>query len=133
MATPVINRNASNTVSTHLQKSSDSSADGSSKVLEQKCEETLQASDADNAKRSFKRKIKQRCCYVVDRKKIYPNTELPDGELNPTDDLLKLDVGRIYLNIIQEEKGRKEFGFLSLMSSCYNGRIGALNAESFAE
>ena len=50
-------------------------------------------------------------------KAIYPNTELPDGELDPMDDLLQLDVGRVYLKIIQEDKGRKEFGFFPLMAS----------------
>jgi len=49
------------------------------------------------------------------------------------DDLLQLDVGRVYLNIIKEDKGRKEFGFLPLMANCCKGQIGALNAESFAE
>ena len=42
-------------------------------------------------------------------------------------------MGRVYLKIIQEDKGRKEFGFLPLMASCCKGQIGALNAESFAE
>ena len=49
------------------------------------------------------------------------------------DDLLQLDVGRVYLKIIQEDKGRKEFGFFPLMESLCKGRIGALNADIFVE
>ena len=49
------------------------------------------------------------------------------------DDILQLDVGRVYLKIIQDDKGRKEFGFFPLMASCCKGQIGALNLESFAE
>ena len=43
---------------------------GSYNSSDQDCEETLQADDADNAKRSFKRKIKRWCGYVADCKKI---------------------------------------------------------------
>ena len=71
VTTPVINRNTANTSSTHLQNASDSSADGSSNSSEQECEYTLQASDADNAKICFKRKIKRWCGYAVDRRAIY--------------------------------------------------------------
>ena len=70
---------------------------------------------------------------MVDWKAIYSNTELLDGELDPMDNLLQLDMGRVYLKIIQEDKGRKEFGFFPLMASCCKGQIGALNAEIFAE
>ena len=69
---------------------------------------------------------------MVDWKEIYPNTDFPDGELDPMDDLLQLDVGRVYLKIIQEDKGRKEF-FSPLMASCCKSQIGALNTESFSE
>ena len=58
--------------------------------------------------------MKQWCGYVVDCKEIYPNTELPYGELYPMDGLLQLDVGRVYLKIIQEDKGRMEFCFFHL-------------------
>ena len=81
---------------------------------EQECEETLQADDADNSKRSFKRKIKCWCGYLVNWKAIYPNMELPDGKLDPIDNFLQLDVGRLYIKIIQADKGRKEFGFFCL-------------------
>ena len=92
-------------------------------MSEQECEETLQADDAENAKRSFKMNSKRCCGYVVNWKAIYPNTELPDGELDPMDDLLQLDVGRVYLKIIQEDIGRKEFGFFPLMASYCIGQI----------
>ena len=78
VATLIINTNAYNTASTHLQNSPDCLADGSSNLLEQECEETLQADDADNAKISFKRRIKWWCGYVVNWKEIYPNKELLD-------------------------------------------------------
>ena len=99
--TLIINSNGANTDSTHLQNASYSLADGSSNLSEKKCEETLKSDDAENAKRSFKTKTKRWCGYVVDWKSIYPNTELLDGELDPMDDLLQLNVGRVYLNIIQ--------------------------------
>ena len=51
---------------------------------------------------------------MVNWKAIYPNTELLDGELDPMYDLLQLDVGRVYLKIIQEDKGRMEFCFFHL-------------------
>ena len=95
VASLIINTNAANTESTRLQNTLDSSADGSSNSSEKECDETLQADDADNAKRSFKRRIKRWCGYVVDWKAIYPNTELPDGELDPMYDLLQFDVGRV--------------------------------------
>ena len=54
---------------------------------------------------------------MVDWKEIYPNTELPDGELDPMNDLRQLDVGRVYLKIIQEDKGSKELDFFHLWQS----------------
>ena len=101
MDTLIINTNAANTAYNHLNNSSDILADGSYNLSEQECEETLQSDDADNTKRSFKRKIKRWCGYVVDWKAIYPTTELPDRELYPMYDLLQLDVGRVYLKIIK--------------------------------
>ena len=98
MAKHIINTNAANTAYTHLQNALDSSVDGSSNFSGQECEETLQSDDSDNAKRIFKRNIKRWCGYVDNWKVIYPNTELPDGDLDPMDDLLQLDVVRIYLN-----------------------------------
>ena len=74
VASLIININAADTASTHLQNASDSLADGSSNSLDQDCKETLQADDTDNSKRSFKRNIKQWCGYVVNWKAIYPNT-----------------------------------------------------------
>ena len=90
-------------------------------MSEQECEERLQEDDSENTKIVFKRKIKQLCGYVVDWKAIYPNTELPDGELDPMDYLLQIDEGLVYIKIIQEDKGRKELDFSPLMASCYKG------------
>ena len=106
MDTLIINTNSANTSSNHLQKALDSLADVSSNSSEQECEETLQADDADNSKRSFKRKIKCWCGYLVNWKEIYPNIELPYGELDLMDNFLQLDVGRFYIKIIQADKGR---------------------------
>ena len=99
--TIIINTNAANTASTHLQNASDSLEDGSYNSSGQECEELLQADDADNAKRIFKSNIKRWCGYMVNWKEIYPNTGLLDGELDPMDDLLQLDMRRVYLKIIQ--------------------------------
>ena len=100
VAALIINKNAANTDYTHLQNASYILADGSSNLSEQECEETLLSDDADNAKRSSKRKIKRWSGYVVDWKAIYPNTKLLDGELDPMYDFLQLDVGCIYPNNI---------------------------------
>ena len=123
MAALIINTNAAKTASNHLKNALDSLSDGSSNSSEQDCEETLQADDAENAKRSLKRNIKRWCGYVVYWKSIYPNTELSDGELDPMDDLLQLDVGRVYLKIIQEDKGRKEFGFFHLWQAAAGAKL----------
>ena len=77
--------------------------------MEQECEETPQSNDVENAKGNFRRRIKWWCGYVVNWKTIKPKTELTYVELNPMDDLLQLDVGRVCLKIIQEDKGKKEF------------------------
>ena len=76
MAALIINTNAAKTASNHLKNALDSLSDGSSNSSEQECEETLQADDAENAKKTFKRNIKRWCGYVVDWNAIYPNTEL---------------------------------------------------------
>ena len=68
--TLIINTDAANTASTHLQNALYSPEDVSSNLLKQECEDMLQADDEENANISFKRNIKQWCGYVVDWKSI---------------------------------------------------------------
>jgi len=47
--------------------------------------------------------------------------------------LLKVDVGPIYLALMESDLNRTQYGFLPLMASCSKSQIGACNAESFCE
>ena len=69
---------------------------------------------------------------VVDWKAEFPEAKLEGVDL--LNDLLDIDMGRLYGKIITEiDPDRSKFGFLPLMAGCCDGQIGALNAESFAE
>ena len=63
--------------------------------------------------------------------------EFPEANLKPpldvVDDLLPLDVGKLYKKIEASDPERRLYGYLPLMASCSYGQIGALNAESFCE
>ena len=114
---------------------SDESVHSEGKSSEEETEEDKQAADAEEARSTIRKKLKNWCRYVVDWKGLYPDAELPEtnNEVLPLDDLLHLDVGVLYRKIEEEDKDRKLYGFLPLMASCCKGQIGALNAESYAE
>ena len=63
--------------------------------------------------------------------------QFPEAKLKPpldaVDDLLPLDVGKLYKKLEASDKERKVYGYLPLMASCSYAQIGALNAESFCE
>lgn len=64
-------------------------------------------------------------------------TEFPQEKLQPpldaVNDLMDLDVGKLYGKLERSDPDRKVYGYLPLMASCCYGQIGALNAESFCE
>jgi hypothetical protein len=60
---------------------------------------------------------------------------VPDanGHFDLIRDLMGLDMGQLYSKIITKDPDRSSFGFLPLMAGCSDGKIGALNSESFTE
>jgi hypothetical protein len=48
-------------------------------------------------------------------------------------DLIPLNMGKLYLKIMTGDPDRTNFGFLPLMAGCCDDQIGALNADNFAE
>ena len=46
---------------------------------------------------------------------------------------MPLDMGPLYLKIIESDKDRRLYGLVPLMASSSFGQIGALNAESYCE
>jgi hypothetical protein len=109
-----------------------SSSDEEDKNNPELTEEELVEQDKSNAMNEFQKVLKKWLRHDVPWKTLYPDqveTDTPDL----VKDLMKLDMGVVYKQIIQEDKDRKCFGFLPLMASCSKGQIGALNAESYAE
>jgi len=49
------------------------------------------------------------------------------------EDLMDLDMGVVFLDIIKSDPDRMNFGFMPLLASSSEGEIGAVNAESYAE
>ena len=58
--------------------------------------------------------------------------KLPD-EPDPVKDLMPLNVGRVYMDLIKKDTTQSSYGLIPLMASCSVGQLGALNAESFCE
>ena len=53
--------------------------------------------------------------------------------LDLTEDLMNLNVGKIYQELELADMGRKTYGYIPLMASCSTGQLGALSAESYCE
>ena len=79
----------------------------------------------------FKRVLKNWARHRVEWARIFPDVDL--GKLNIIEDLMKLDISLVYLDIIKTDTDRKSFGYMPLLASCSEGEIGAVNAECFAE
>ena len=98
----------------------------------EKSEEDLALEDAAAAEKEFKKVFANWFGLVIDWKAEFPEKKLKGVDL--LDDLIDLDIGRLYEKIITVvDPDRQKYGFLPLMAGCCDGQIGALNAESFAE
>ena len=98
----------------------------------EKSEEDLALEDAAAAEKEFKKVFANWFGLVIDWKAEFAEKKLKGADL--LDDLIDLDIGRLYEKIITEvDPDRQKYGFLPLMAGCCDGQIGALNAESFAE
>ena len=98
----------------------------------EKSEEDLALEDAAAAEKEFKKVFANWFGLVIDWKAEFAEKKLKGVDL--LDDLIDLDIGRLYEKIITEvDPDRYKYGFLPLMAGCCDGQIGALNAESFAE
>ena len=53
--------------------------------------------------------------------------------LDLTEDLMKLDIGKVYRQIEAMDTARVQFGWIPTMASSSVGQIGALSAESYCE
>ncbi|KAI9344980.1 hypothetical protein BDR26DRAFT_932541 [Obelidium mucronatum] len=62
---------------------------------------------------------------------FFPNVPSTDPDL--VDDLMDIDIGLVYNNILELDPKREKYGFLPLMATCSKGQIGALPAESYCE
>ena len=78
--------------------------------------------------------------YKVDWEDMYPalkkrrEAEGRDKEpLDLTEDLMRLDVGKLYNEVVRQDQGRRTYGYIPLMASCSTGQLGALSAESYCE
>jgi hypothetical protein len=64
----------------------------------------------------------------------FPEADLEDKvPLDLINDLMPLNMGKLYLKILTGDPDRTKFGFLPLMAGRCDSQIGTLNAESFAE
>ena len=71
---------------------------------------------------------------------LYPNLKAQkqadktlDQPLDLTEDLMNLDVGVLYNEVMRHDQGRKLYGYIPLMASSSTGQLGALSAESYCE
>ena len=46
---------------------------------------------------------------------------------------MRLDMGKVYNRVAQNDAGRQVYGYIPLMASCSSGQLGALSAESYCE
>lgn len=79
----------------------------------------------------FKRVLKTWAKHQVDWARNFPGKDL--GTLDIVEDLMDLDMGVVYLDLIKSDPLRATFGFMPLLASCSEGELGAVNAESYAE
>jgi hypothetical protein len=70
--------------------------------------------------------------YKVDWCSVYPNLR-KDGALDLTEDLMHLDIGKLYTTIEALDPGRAQLGWIPAMASSSVGQLGALSAESYCE
>ena len=102
----------------------------------QKTEEQLEAEDCEIASVEYKRVMKNWCSLQVDWSSIYSAIpEKPDL----IEDLMRVDIGVLYNNLQAAEAKRvcngkqSLYGLLPVMAACSIGKLGALNAEGYAE
>lgn len=104
---------------------------------EDMCREVdIEQAALDEAKRALKAWKK----FNVDWEEMYPALKKrreADGRdkeaLDLTEDLMRLDVGKLYNEVMRQDQGRRTYGFIPLMASCSVGQLGALSAESYCE
>ena len=56
-----------------------------------------------------------------------------DEPLDLTEDLMRLDIGKLYTHVEKVDTGRQLYGYIPLMASSSSGQLGALSAESYCE
>jgi len=74
--------------------------------------------------------------YKVEWLDMYPDLKKKkkvDEPLDLVEDLMQLDIGRLYKHVEGVDQGRKLYGWIPLMASCSTGQLGALSAESYCE
>ena len=70
---------------------------------------------------------------TTDWRAMFPELDLPQGELGLLDDLIECDITRILDTLIEEDPARSKYGFMPYMATGFKGSIGSLLASSFAE
>ena len=87
------------------------------------------ANEAMAALRAWKR-------FKVEWLEMFPDLKKkrkPGEPLDLIEDLMRLDIGRLYKHVEAVDQGRKLYGWIPLMASCSSGQLGALSAESYCE
>jgi hypothetical protein len=92
------------------------------------------AEDKEKASAEFKRVFRNWHHLEISWSAEFLEADLEDKvPLDLINDLMPLNMGKVYLKILTGEHDRTQFSFFSLMAGCCDGQIRALNAESFAE
>jgi hypothetical protein len=87
------------------------------------------------AKEEAKRVLKAWKKYDVDWRAMFPSLQAKnkDEPLDLTEDLMRLDIGKLYTHVEKVDTGRQLYGYIPLMASSSSGQLGALSAESYCE
>ena len=102
---------------------------------DEKSEEELDEEAKEAAEIEFPTVFKNWVQLKIDWRTKFPEVDFPAAPpfLDVLRDLMGLDMGTLYNDIIIEDVTRKKYGFIPLLAGCSDAQIGALNAESFAE
>ena len=88
------------------------------------------------AKQEAEKALKNWKKLSVDWRELFPHLKQKKKEGEPFDlieDLMRLDMGKVYNHVAQNDAGRQVYGYIPLMASCSSGQLGALSAESYCE
>lgn len=92
----------------------------------QMLEEETSAANAE-----FKRVFKNWAKHKVEWMRLFPNADF--GTFDIVNNLMDVDMGIVYLDILKTDPDRSHFGFMPHLASSSTGEIGALSAESYSE